>query len=91
MGKWAEKNVEKLSREQFEALSQILDEVSIEALVNPFFSLSNLSSRLFRPQENPDLWKWLTGQAEAPESMKKNPVRIVVSCSALTPQSSQLT
>lgn len=26
-------------------------------------------------QENPDLWKWLTGQERPPESVKINPVR----------------
>ena len=26
-------------------------------------------------QENPDLWKWLTGQEQPPELIKTNPVR----------------
>lgn len=27
-------------------------------------------------QENPDLWKWLTGQEQPPEAVKTNPVSI---------------
>ena len=31
---------------------------------------------LFNHQENPDLWKWLTGQEQPPEAVNKNPVSI---------------
>lgn len=32
-------------------------------------------------QENPDLWKWLTGQEQPPEAVKTNPVSIQTSVS----------
>ena len=30
---------------------------------------------VFLLQENPDLWKWLTGQEQPPETLSINPVR----------------
>ncbi len=31
-------------------------------------------------QENPDLFKWLTGQEEAPQTMQANPAFVVSTC-----------
>uniref|UniRef100_A0A453M3J4 Uncharacterized protein n=1 Tax=Aegilops tauschii subsp. strangulata TaxID=200361 RepID=A0A453M3J4_AEGTS len=36
-------------------------------------------------QENPDLWKWLTGQEQAPETVNSNPVCHTTSNSSSAP------
>ncbi|WVZ51449.1 hypothetical protein U9M48_002595 [Paspalum notatum var. saurae] len=45
-----------------------MDEANIRAL------LQVLDLDCLIPQENPDLWKWLTSQEQPPEDLNSNPV-----------------
>lgn len=44
-------------------------------LFGAYGALYFLSYVVLFPQENPDLWKWLSGQEQPPEAVKMNPVR----------------
>ncbi|KAL0319028.1 UNVERIFIED_CONTAM: Succinate dehydrogenase assembly factor 2, mitochondrial [Sesamum angustifolium] len=46
---------------------------TLQKAPHPLISIS-LQSKRTKRQENPDLWKWLTGQEQPPEEVNANPV-----------------
>ncbi|PKA47587.1 hypothetical protein AXF42_Ash014783 [Apostasia shenzhenica] len=59
LGKWVEENI------------HFMDEARIRSLVDV---LDLCDSRLVNLQENPDLWKWLSGQEQPPDAINNNQV-----------------
>lgn len=80
VGLWAEREVPNMDMPSLQNLSILLDQVSAGHAQSSTFEWTEPASRphytsaISSLQENPDLFKWLTGQLEPPKPLVENPV-----------------
>ena len=82
VGLWAEREVPKMSKDQMKHFSVVLDLVSMPGCYYTiWFGFHLIINHDFihalPHQENPDLFKWLTGQMAPPDDVSSNPAFVV--------------
>ncbi|KAM7272731.1 hypothetical protein ACFE04_027394 [Oxalis oulophora] len=74
LGKWVEQHIHSMDQNGIKALLQVLDLLSNAMYIGAGLMCARLLGLVWQDMENPDLWKWLTGQEQAPEAVSVNPV-----------------